>query len=69
MNHSILWRAIEFGGHEACRLYQLYNEWRLEGTAVFQAMIARAGSLTSSYVIQVGIRYAEVFPVGSVIKR
>lgn len=35
MNHSILWRAIEFGGHEACRLYQLNNEWRLEGTAVF----------------------------------
>jgi hypothetical protein len=37
MNHSILWRAIEFGGHEACRLYQLDNEWRLEGTAVFSS--------------------------------
>lgn len=32
---SILWRAIYWPGHEACRLYRLAAEWRLEGTAVF----------------------------------
>lgn len=32
---SILWRAIYWPGHEACRLYRLASEWRLEGTAVF----------------------------------
>ena len=32
----ILWRAIQWPGHEACRLYQLDSEWRLEGTAVFR---------------------------------
>lgn len=35
MNQSILWRGIYLRGHEACRLYQLDSEWRLEGTAVF----------------------------------
>jgi|ERR1041385_3019928 hypothetical protein len=37
MKHSILWRGIYFKGHEACRLYQLDNEWRLDGTAVFDS--------------------------------
>jgi hypothetical protein len=32
---SILWRAIHWPGHEACSLYRLNSEWRLEGTAVF----------------------------------
>ena len=32
---SILWRAIDWPGHEACSLYQVDSEWRLEGTAVF----------------------------------
>ena len=32
---SILWRSIYWPGHEACSLYQLNSEWRLEGTAVF----------------------------------
>ena len=32
---SILWRAIHWPGHEACSLYRLDSEWRLEGTAVF----------------------------------
>ena len=32
---SILWRAIYWPGHEACSLYRLNSEWRLEGTAVF----------------------------------
>ena len=32
---SILWRAIYWAGHEACRLYQVNSEWRLEGTAAF----------------------------------
>lgn len=35
MNRSILWRGIYLRGHEACRLYQLETEWRLDGTAVF----------------------------------
>jgi uncharacterized protein len=35
MNHSILWKAIHLRGHEACRLYPVGSEWRLEGTAVF----------------------------------
>lgn len=34
-NESILWRALYWPGHEACRLYRLESEWRLEGTAVF----------------------------------
>jgi len=32
---SILWRAIQWPGHEACRLYRYESEWRLEGMAVF----------------------------------
>lgn len=32
---SIFWRGIYLLGHEASRVYQLDNEWRLEGTAVF----------------------------------
>jgi len=32
---SILWRAIYWPGHEACSLYRLNSEWRLDGTAVF----------------------------------
>ena len=32
---SILWRAIYWPGHEACRLYRVNSDWRLEGTAVF----------------------------------
>ena len=35
MSESILWRGIHARGHEACRLYQVDTEWRLEGTAVF----------------------------------
>jgi hypothetical protein len=37
MGHSILWQGIYLKGHEACRLYQVNNEWRLEGTAVFSS--------------------------------
>ena len=35
MVKSILWRRIDSPGHEACRLFQLNDEWWLEGTAVF----------------------------------
>jgi uncharacterized protein len=35
MNQSMLWRGVYAHGHEACRLYEVANEWRLEGTAVF----------------------------------
>ena len=34
MGQSILWRGIYLRGHEACRLFQHDDEWRLEGTAV-----------------------------------
>lgn len=33
----IIWRGNYFRGHEACRLYQSHDEWRLEGTAVFSS--------------------------------
>lgn len=32
---SILWRALYWPGHEACSLYRVESEWRLDGTAVF----------------------------------
>ena len=32
---SILWRGIQFPGHEACRLLSQDTEWHLEGMAVF----------------------------------
>lgn len=35
MEYSILWRGIDQPGHEACKLFQVDSEWRLEGTAVF----------------------------------
>lgn len=35
ISRTILWRGLDLRGHEACRLYGLDNEWRLEGTAVF----------------------------------
>jgi hypothetical protein len=35
MKQSILWRAIDWPGHEACSLRRVGSEWRLEGTAVF----------------------------------
>ena len=37
IDQSILWRAIDLPGHEACRLFQLNNEWCVEGTAVFSS--------------------------------
>lgn len=37
MNQWMLWRGIDLRGHEACRLYQVGTEWRLEGTAVFSS--------------------------------
>lgn len=35
LNRTILWRGIQWRGHEACRVYASGSEWRLEGTAVF----------------------------------
>lgn len=32
---AILWRRLDTPGHDACRLIQKDNGWRLEGTAVF----------------------------------
>lgn len=37
MSQLILWRGIYMRGHEACRLDQFGDEWRLEGTAVFSS--------------------------------
>lgn len=45
---SILWRAIYWPGHEACRLYRFGSEWRLEGTAVF---LHESRSCRLSYLI------------------
>ena len=35
ITRTILWQGLDLRGHEACRLYGLEGEWRLEGTAVF----------------------------------
>ena len=35
MNQTIIWKRIDWPGHEACRLYQAGAEWCLEGMAVF----------------------------------
>ncbi len=32
---SILWRSLRWPGHDACRLYRVNSEWRLEGTSLF----------------------------------
>jgi hypothetical protein len=32
---SILWRRLDTAGHDACRLEQRANGWRLAGTAIF----------------------------------
>jgi hypothetical protein len=32
---SILWRRLDVPGHDACRLEQVGDGWRLEGTTVF----------------------------------
>ena len=37
MNHSIFWRGLYLRGHEACRVYQVGTEYRLEGAAVFSS--------------------------------
>jgi hypothetical protein len=34
-NPSILWRRLDFPGHEACRLQSAAGGWQLAGTAVF----------------------------------
>ncbi|RPI34485.1 MAG: hypothetical protein EHM70_02705 [Chloroflexota bacterium] len=34
-NHTILWRSLEWPGHEAARLESHGSSWRLSGTAVF----------------------------------
>jgi uncharacterized protein len=34
--HTILWRRVDNPGHDACRLLELGDAWRLEGTAVFR---------------------------------
>jgi len=34
---SMLWRRLDCAGHDACRLEQVEDGWRLDGTAVFSA--------------------------------
>jgi uncharacterized protein len=55
MNNSILWRGLNQAGHEACRLYQIDHEWRLEGTAVFLSDDRRPCRL--SYLIRCDSRW------------
>jgi uncharacterized protein len=33
---SILWRRLDVPGHDACRLEQISNGWRLDGAAAFR---------------------------------
>jgi uncharacterized protein len=33
---AILWRRLDADGHDACRLVQYHDGWRLDGAAVFQ---------------------------------
>jgi len=47
LKESILWRAIDWPGHEACSLYRLNSEWCLKGTAVF-LQEGRTGRLSYS---------------------
>ena len=49
MNESILWRAIYWPGHEACRASRVNSDWRLEGTAV---MLHEGRNCRLSYVIE-----------------
>jgi uncharacterized protein len=48
MNQTILWKRIDWPGHEACSLYQAGAEWRLEGMAVF---LSDDGPCRLSYAI------------------
>lgn len=32
---SVLWRSVDWPGHEACRVFSRDAEWHLEGSAVF----------------------------------
>lgn len=59
MIHSILWRGIYQPGHEACRLYQIDTEWRLEGTAVFRSEERRPCRL--SYLVRCEARWNTLF--------
>lgn len=34
--NTILWRRLDTGGHDACRLVQSKDGWRLEGAAAFR---------------------------------
>lgn len=48
IDRTILWRRVDSPGHEACRVYEVEQEWRLEGMAVF----ADEGSVSRlSYLI------------------
>ena len=34
--HAILWRRLDTPGHDACRLVEVGEGWRVEGTAIFR---------------------------------
>ena len=34
--HAMLWRRLDTPGHDACRLVELGEGWRVEGTAIFR---------------------------------
>jgi hypothetical protein len=33
--HFILWKSLQFPGHEACRMFYRASQWHMEGIAVF----------------------------------
>jgi hypothetical protein len=54
MNHDILWRRLDFPGHEACRLQSAPSGWRLAGTAVF---FHERQACRLSYIIECDVQW------------
>ena len=46
---TILWRGIYWPGHEACRVYRVNSDWRIEGTAV---LLHEGRTCRLSYLIE-----------------
>jgi hypothetical protein len=53
----MLWHGIYLKGHEACRLYQIENQWCLEGTAVSHE--GRPCGLSYFVVSDLGLEHSE----------
>ena len=46
---SILWRRLDTPGHDACRLLERGDAWRIEGAAVFRH---KAGTVALAYEVE-----------------